>query len=541
MNVRLVAGLFVLALSATAGCGDDGGEGGDGGSGGAGGTGVTGSGAGASGATSTGTGGSGGAEPTGTGGSGGAEPTGTGGSGGAEPTGTGGSGGAEPTGTGGSGGAEPTGTGGSGGGASITYGAACTYDGACAGEYCITETDWGWPAGSCAGLCDPAVGTCSEGGVCVDFGESLGLCIRRCSTTDECRDGYRCSDIGGEITACIPGCTANSQCADLGVCDGFDGLCKLGEADCSDGEDDEGDGRVDCADSDCVATCGPLVDTACAGAAPVTSATIEGDTSRGTRVIQGSCTGVGPEEIHLFTPPAGQSGTLLVVLQSESNHGLHARAACADRSTELACEDEHAASDAAPEEESLEIVVREGQAVPIVVDARTRADAGPYTLNFVFSPASCGDRTVSAPEECDDGNTLDGDGCSAACTLELDDVCEDALVAVLGANEGDTTGGTVAFAGSCIRPNTPERIHSFTPPSAGRLRLVLSSETDQGMYVRTGCTGPELACIDEQIEGDDETLSARVPGGVPVFIFVDTDSASDAGPYTLHLSFTPSP
>ncbi|XXX73387.1 myxococcus cysteine-rich repeat containing protein [Sorangium sp. So ce134] len=533
MNVRLVAGLFVLTLSATAGCGDDDGVGGDGG---AGGTAATSSGAGASGATSTSSGG--GAEPTGTGGSGG-----SGGSGGAEPTGTGGSGGAEPTGTGGSGGsggAEPTGTGGSGGGTSIVYGAACTNDAACSGEYCVTEADWGWPAGSCAGLCDPVVGTCDEGGVCVDFGEGLGLCIRRCDTSEECRDGYKCSDIGGEITACIPGCTDNAQCAGRRVCDRIDGTCKIGERDCSDGEDDEGDDRVDCADSDCAATCGPLVDAACAGAAPVTT-TIEGDTSRGTRVLEGSCTGAGPEEIHLFTPPAGQSGTLRVVLQSESNHGLYVRAACADASTELACEDDHAASDAEPEEEELEIVVRKDQAVPIVVDARTRADAGPYTLDLVFSPATCGDGIVSPPEQCDDGNTVDGDGCSAACTVEIDDVCADAPVAVLGDNRGDTTGGTMLFEGTCIGPGTPERIHTFTPPSDGTLRLLLSSATDQGFYVRTGCSGTQLACVDDVIGGEIERRSIAVEGGVPLFIFVEAYLRPYVGPYTLNLTFTPSP
>ncbi|AGP39001.1 hypothetical protein SCE1572_33635 [Sorangium cellulosum So0157-2] len=479
----------MLALSATAGCGDDGGEGGKGGSGGAGGAGVTGSGAGASGATSTGS----------------------------------------------SGGAEPTGTGG-GGGTPVNYGAACTYDAACDGEYCIRETDWGWPSGACAGLCDPIVGACDDGGVCVDFGD-LGLCIRRCSTTDECRDGYTCSDIGGEITACIPACTENAQCAELGLCDRFDGLCKLGELDCSDGEDDEGDGQVDCADGDCAATCRPLVDAACAGAAAVTT-TIEGDTSSGTRVLHGSCTGAGPEEIHVFTPPAGQSGTLLVVLQSEGNHGLYTRAACADASTEIACEDEHVASGA---EEELEVVVHKDQAVPIVVDARTPADAGPYTLDLVFSPATCGDGIVSKPEECDDGNTVDGDGCSAACTLEIDDVCADAPVAVLGGNAGDTTGGTAVFEGTCTGRGTPERLHAFTPPSDGTLRLVLSSETDQGFYVRTGCSGRQLACVESEIAGRDERRSIDVEGGVPLLIFVEAYHLTDVGPYTLRLSFTPSP
>ncbi|HWO11758.1 MAG TPA: DUF4215 domain-containing protein, partial [Polyangiaceae bacterium] len=33
----------------------------------------------------------------------------------------------------------------------------------------------------------------------------------------------------------------------------------------------------------------------------------------------------------------------------------------------------------------------------------------------------CGDRLVAADEQCDDGNTLDGDGCSARCDLEICD------------------------------------------------------------------------------------------------------------------------
>ncbi|XXT15998.1 DUF4215 domain-containing protein [Sorangium sp. So ce429] len=559
MNIRFVAGLFVLALSTTAGCGDDEGEGGNGGSGGAGGIGVTGSGTGGSGATSTGS--NGGAEPTGTGGAeptgtGGAEPTGTGGAeptgtGGAEPTGSGGaeptgSGGAEPTGSGGaeptgSGGAEPTGSGGAGGASSHVYGAACTSDAACPENYCITETDWGWPSGSCAGLCDPSVGACSEDGVCVHFGEGLGLCVLACSRSDECRDGYTCSDVVGGITACVPACTENAQCPALGMCDTLDGRCVLGETQCTDGVDNEGDDLVDCDDDDCDATCGPLVDAACADAAPVATTTVEGDTLRGTGLFEGSCVGSGPEQVHLFTPPAGQSGTLLVVLQSDSDHGLYARTACADDVSELECQDENAATGSEPEEEEIELVVRRGQTVPVFVDAYTQDDAGPYTLDFLFFPTLCGDGTIDPPEECDDDNTTSGDGCSAECTLELDAVCSDALVAVLGDNEGDTTTGTSLFEGSCLGYRRPEKIHTFTPPSDGTLLLTLSSETDLGMYVRTSCvdSGSQVACMDEVGDNGEEELDVHVDGGVPLFIFVDTYSSTGAGPYTLNLAFTP--
>ena len=33
-------------------------------------------------------------------------------------------------------------------------------------------------------------------------------------------------------------------------------------------------------------------------------------------------------------------------------------------------------------------------------------------------PAVCGDLKVEAPEQCDDGNDVGGDGCSTTCTTE---------------------------------------------------------------------------------------------------------------------------
>ncbi|MGB5213658.1 MAG: DUF4215 domain-containing protein, partial [Anderseniella sp.] len=37
----------------------------------------------------------------------------------------------------------------------------------------------------------------------------------------------------------------------------------------------------------------------------------------------------------------------------------------------------------------------------------------------------CGDGFLTAPEECEDGNTADGDGCSATCTIEVPPACGD--------------------------------------------------------------------------------------------------------------------
>ncbi|WP_437710226.1 DUF4215 domain-containing protein [Sorangium sp. So ce448] len=642
MNVRLVAGLFVLALSAAAGCGDDdgqvgaGGNGGSGGGGGGGGVDATSTGTGtgggggggaeptggggaggaeptggggAGGAEPTGGGGAGGAEPTGTGGGGGggaeptgtgggggaeptggggaggaeptggggggaeptgtggggggaeptgtggggggAEPTGTGGGGGAEPTGTGGGGGAEPTGTGGGGGAEPTGTGGGGGGPAGALYEACAMDDECTGDICLSEEELGYPSGLCSDLCEPAAvptpgGEC-DGGVCLDIFDGVGACLALCSASSECRDGYACEDIGGGIRACVPRCTSNAQCPSLGVCDILSGVCTPGETDCANHEDDDRDGSYDCADTDCAATCTPIAEAACASATPIVSTTIHGDTSGGTSGLEGTCylgnTGHGPEEIHLFTPPAGQSGTLVVELESPTEHSVYVRSSCADMLSEIDCSDENYPHDGLPDEERIEIHVSDGQTVPIVVDSYEPREAGPYTLNVSFTPVVCGDGTVGSAEQCDDGNTTSGDGCSATCAYEPDVLCENAVELVIGENTGNTATGPSVFEGSCLGWDAPETIHRFTPPSDGTLTLTLSAETDLGIYLRESCAdfGSELACVDADGRGHDETLVIDVTGGEPLFVIVDTYTSLNGGPYTLTVAFTPAP
>jgi cysteine-rich repeat protein len=87
-------------------------------------------------------------------------------------------------------------------------------------------------------------------------------------------------------------------------------------------------------------------------------------------------------------------------------------------------------------------------------------------------PVTCGDRTVGGVEECDDGNTTSGDGCSATCELEN----TSALCAGI-----PTVGGTglhgVVFARGLARPLgvvaprlDPSRV--FIVEQAGTIRVV---------------------------------------------------------------------
>jgi cysteine-rich repeat protein len=53
------------------------------------------------------------------------------------------------------------------------------------------------------------------------------------------------------------------------------------------------------------------------------------------------------------------------------------------------------------------------------LDDYNTGKTGPGHCGDVGKPeCTCGDGVVHAPEQCDDGNTVDGDGCSSLCRVE---------------------------------------------------------------------------------------------------------------------------
>ena len=60
----------------------------------------------------------------------------------------------------------------------------------------------------------------------------------------------------------------------------------------------------------------------------------------------------------------------------------------------------------------------------------------------VEQPDQCGSGVVTPPEQCDDGNTTDGDGCSSTCTVEQPDQCGSGVVTPPEqCDDGNTTDG----------------------------------------------------------------------------------------------------
>ncbi len=69
--------------------------------------------------------------------------------------------------------------------------------------------------------------------------------------------------------------------------------------------------------------------------------------------------------------------------------------------------------------------------------------------------ASCGDGVVDGGEQCDDGNTAPGDGCSDTCTLELLANCTITFDGALNCPDPTQVCGATFSDGGCIFANLP--------------------------------------------------------------------------------------
>ncbi len=119
-----------------------------------------------------------------------------------------------------------------------------------------------------------------------------------------------------------------------------------------------------------------------------------------------------------FTAPA--DGDYLVELEADFDSVLFVWDVC-DPATaaSLGCDDGYGNGG-----ESLSLTLTAGQTVFIGVDGYDGyygTEEGPFTLTV--TPLVCGDGVLAVGEACDDGNTLDADGCTA-CAIDPGWICE---------------------------------------------------------------------------------------------------------------------
>lgn len=110
-------------------------------------------------------------------------------------------------------------------------------------------------------------------------------------------------------------------------------------------------------------------------------------------------------------------------------------------------------------------------------------------------PPCCGDGTVDSGEECDDGNTSNGDGCSSTCQTELpppppESCCGDGTVdSGEACDDGNTSGGDGCSATCTVEPPPPPA------PCCGDGTVDSGEECDDGNT--TNGDGCSSVCMQE--------------------------------------------
>ncbi|MGZ3419852.1 MAG: DUF4215 domain-containing protein [Polyangiales bacterium] len=158
------------------------------------------------------------------------------------------------------------------------------------------------------------------------------------------------------------------------------------------------------------------------------------------------------------------------------------------------------------------IPVTKDQWVYLIIDGGAK---GPYTATLTLTKGACGNHVLDGGETCDDGNTTDGDGCSATCALEVPtatdiaalDKCpgKDLSFPTTGTQTVKLTGST-AFPGivgdytACGESLGNDVVYHFKSTVTGSLLANLNARFAGTIALRTVCsnttsTTDQPACV----------------------------------------------
>ena len=386
---------------------------------------------------------------------------------------------------------------------------------------------------------------------------SCGFDVSGCTRAERCGNGL--DDDGDQLVDCFdPDCAGADHCPVCGdgvregheACDGAD----LGEESCAsfgfdggelactarcsfdttacfrlevcdDGVDDDGDGAVDCDDSDCAGKppcpyCGDgVINTA--------------DEACDRTAVPASCADFGmPHGVVRCTadcrldPSTCFGHEICNVPGDEDQNG---RADCEDPACAAVCT--RCGNGVVDDAEECDgyvpstITCRNGG----FVDGTVRCSS---SCMFDFSgcrAAVCGDGVPEWPERCDDGNLDGGDGCSPLCQIE-GDVCETPLPLDWDAArsrwvlEGRLDAFERNYAASCAVTFTrPDAVATFVAPEAGRYFATVASSADTVLHaLPPQCTtfDRSIQCSNRGPHGTTETIELDLAQGERVSLVV---------------------
>jgi len=417
-------------------------------------------------------------------------------------------------------------------------------------DTCTVET-----AGVCGdGQVHPAEG-CDDGNVVDCDGCSAQCVVEGCGNgvpecAEECDDGNTTAGDGCGATCLLevaPGCgngvlEQGEACDDGNTADGdgCSGACQSETpTDCGNGAVDPGedcdDGNVVNGDG-CSAQCQVEVPGVCQTDYVLGCGDLHAHNNGGPGSTQHihtySCSGLsetGPEYAYTFTAPV--SGQATVTL-SEMTADLDVFVL---DETGTPCDAANSCLDYGDTEVSWSTTA--GSVYYIVVDGYQGAVSD---YEIVLTCGACGDGTVDPSEECDDGNTVDGDGCSAGCLFEVAGSCSPAepigcgdVVSGNNGAAGSTTNIDMYGCGGWVETG-PEYAYTFTPQTTQTVTVTKTFSTAQvDIYVLedwgTGCAAED--CVDYH----DVAVNFTAIAGTTYYIVMD-GYLGDVGDYTIQVT-----
>ncbi len=368
-----------------------------------------------------------------------------------------------------------------------------------------------------------------------------GVLACAASEDDDGGGTFTCADETG-ADCDMDGVPAPADCNDydasinpnIGNCPGADGT-----ESCDNGIDDDDDGYTDCDDSKCAPLCAATVE-ACSLPTQLVAQTgaVHGSTLEGSWALEGTCGGAdAPENVYQV------SGTQVGVLSFPvpPGHVAYTRTDCASSHEETACVEADAT---VPENGVMSIPIDPNVYTTLVIDAADGASAADYDLMLTFSVPSCQDGLLDAGEQCDDGNALDGDGCSSTCIAEPETVCSHVDPLELTTADLTFEGGSFYAASTCSGGglSAPERGFSFTAPAAGILTVSAVADSERlAVFAESVCNEAVIACAPPAAAGEVTDLAIPLAEGAQVTIFVEGESGlSTSAPFSMTASFEPS-
>jgi cysteine-rich repeat protein len=352
-----------------------------------------------------------------------------------------------------------------------------------------------------------------------------------------------------------------------------DGIVEGAEA-CDDMNTVAGDGCTACmidagyhcsgAPSVCVTT---LPGDTCGNAIPVTASGTFTGTYTGYFNDEdpgdSGCTGfseVGPDVIYAVTMGAGQLLQATLTPNDSQDVALYVLTDCGQPVTSCAAgADNGSGGDA----ETVSYTSATAQTVYLVVDGYSDFNlAGPYSLALSVSTPMCGNGVLEGAEQCDDGNTTAGDGCTG-CVIDPGYHCSGSPSACMLAAPGDVCASPIKIGGSGSTAGTfdgftndydpggsgctsysepgPDVAYSIIMVAGQMLTATVTPGNDQdvALYLVTDCSDLANTCAvgeDTGSAGAPETLNYTSPAAQTVYLIVDSFISDATGPFTLDVT-----